>query len=87
MAEFSGSLTRYVIAPFWDDINIAKGGVITYEIFESGYFLDKVNEFIKRKRPTSFEGTWMMVASYEKVQPYSGTGEVYMNTQVGLDHV
>lgn len=53
--------------------------MITYEIFESGYFLEKVNEFIRRRRPTSFEGTWMLIASYERVQPFSGSGEVYLH--------
>ena len=53
--------------------------MISYETFESGYFVDKVNDFIQRRKPTSFEGTWMMVASYDKVQPYSGSGEVYIH--------
>ena len=71
----------YVLAPFWDDIDIETSGVITYEIFESGYFLERVSDFIRRKRPTSFEGTWMLVASYKKVYPFFGSGEVctYVN--------
>ena len=74
--QFSSSITQYAIAPFWDDINIGNGGFITYETIESGYLLDQVNAYIQRKRPTSFEGTWMLVASYEKVHAYSGSGEV-----------
>ena len=74
--EFSSSTTQYVIAPFWDDIDITNGGTITYETFQSGYLLDEVNAYIQRKRPTSFEGTWMFIASYDKVQPFSGSGEV-----------
>ena len=73
---FPGTSGQYIVAAFWDDIDIRNGGSITYEIFESGYFLDVVNEYLKRIRPTSFEGTWMLVASFDKVEPYSGSGEV-----------
>jgi hypothetical protein len=72
---FPGTSGQYIVAAFWDDIDIRNGGSITYEIFESGYFLDVVNEYLKRIRPTSFEGTWMLVASFDKVEPYSGSGE------------
>ena len=76
--------TQYIVAAFWDDIDPAKGGWITYEVFQSGDFLDSVNAYIKRKRPTSFQGTWMLVASYEKVNPFSGTGEVGNNIVIWL---
>ena len=68
--------SSYIIAAFWDDIDIGNGGSIKYEIFESGYLLDEVNEYLQRIRPTSFEGTWMLLASYDKVGAYSGSGEV-----------
>ena len=68
------------MAPFWDDINISGGdrGAISYETFESGYFLEQVNAFL-RIRPTSFEGTWMLVAYYNEVSPFSSTEEVWVN--------
>ena len=76
---FTSTTNRYVIAPFWDDININRGGVISYETFESGYFIDQVNAFIQRERPSSFDGTWMMAAYYNKVAPFSGTvAEVFI---------
>ena len=69
------------MAPFWDDINISGGdrGAISYETFESGYFLEQVNAFLQRIRPTSFEGTWMLVAYYNEVSPFSSTEEVWVN--------
>ena len=73
---FPGSSGQYIIAGFWDDIDIRNGGSIKYEIFESGYLLDEVNEYLQRIRPTSFEGTWMLLANYDKVGAYSGSGEV-----------
>ena len=84
---FAGLLTRYVVAPFWDDININKGGIISYETFDSGYFLQQVNDFIERTRPTSFEGTWMIVAYYNKVQPFSGSGEVKHTNNTCMTHL
>ena len=64
---------RYLVAPFWDDVDIRfDTGDISYEIHESGYFLDQVNNFIRRSRPTDFVGTWMMVVYYDKVHPYFG---------------
>lgn len=80
-AAFPGTSGQYIVAGFWDDINIVNGGSIAYEIFEDGYFLDEVNKYITRIRPTSFEGTWMLVSSFEKVEPYSGSGEVRMTKQ------
>ena len=66
------------MAPFWAAIDGAgvDQGAISYETFESGYFLKQVNALIQTKRPTSFEGTWMLVAHYDEVVPYFGTGEV-----------
>ena len=64
------------MAPFWDDINLNSGGTISYETFESGYYLEQVNAFIQRQRPTSFNGTWMMNVYYQEVAPFSGSGEV-----------
>lgn len=61
------------MAPYWDDVDIRfDTGDISYEIHESGFVLDQVNAFIRKKRPTDFEGTWMMVAFYDAVHPYFG---------------
>ena len=65
--------SRYLVAPFWDDVDIRfNTGDISYEIHESGYFLNEVNTFIQRIRPTEFVGTWMMVVYYDAVHPYFG---------------
>ena len=68
------------MAPYWDDVDIRfDTGEISYEIHTSGLFLDQVNCFIRRTRPTDFEGTWMMVAFYDAVHPYFGL----FNSEVG----
>ena len=64
------------MAPFWDDIYLSDGGRISYETFQSGYYLEQVNAFIQRETSTSFTGTWMMNVYYQQVAPFSGSGEV-----------
>ena len=72
-AEFTNSMFgEYLVAPFWDDINISDGGTISYETFESGYYLEQVNAYIQRQRQNAFQGTWMY---YKEVAPYSESGE------------
>ena len=64
---------RYLVAPFWDDVDIRGGrGQISYEIYESGYFLDYISAFIRAQRPSEFQGTWMMVVFWDAVHPYFG---------------
>lgn len=65
--------SRYLVAPFWDDVDIRGGrGEISYEIHTSGYYLDEVNTFLQRKRPSDFAGTWMAVIYYDAIHPYFG---------------
>ena len=69
----SESSEPYIIAPFWDDVDISGGnGRVLYEIHESGYFLEQINTFLQRKRPSSFEGTWMLVVHWGAVHPFLG---------------
>ena len=71
-SPFSESTTSYLVAPFWDDVDIRDGnGRIFYESYDSGYFLDQVNTFLRRRRPSSFEGTWMLAAHWDAVYPYT----------------
>ena len=75
-AEFTNSLLgKYLVAPFWDDINTDNGGTISYETFESGYYLEQVNAYIQRQRQNAFQGTWMINVYYKEVAPYSDSGE------------
>ena len=75
---FDSSFTgRYLVAPFWDDINISRGGTISYETFGSGYYLEEVNAFLQRREESIFGATWMMNVYYKEVSPFGGTGQVY----------
>ena len=85
--NFPGNSGRYLIGPFWDDINTNNGGETSYETFQSSYYLGQVNAFLNRKRAivAEFEGTWMMVAYYDDVAPISGSAGVCMLSQINAD--
>ena len=69
----SSIISLYLVAPFWDDVDTRGGnGEISYEIHTNGYYLDEVNKFLQRKRPSDFMGTWMAIIYYDAVHPYFG---------------
>lgn len=62
---------QYLVAPYWDDIDLRYGnGRLSYEVHDSGFYLDEVNRFITRRRPSDFQGTWMAVIFYDRVRQY-----------------
>ena len=93
--EFPGSAfisSLYLVAPYWDDVDISRDeiGQISYEIHESGsYYLNLVNDFLLRQRPSTFSATWMFVAYWDSVRPYPGSSstevsETCVQTHLGL---
>lgn len=85
--EFPGSIsinTRYLVAPFWDDVDIRGGnGVISYQIFQTGTEIASVSSFIQTTTNyTTFEGTWMMVVFWDAVHPYFGASNSEVVTLV-----
>lgn len=79
----------YLVAPFWDDIDISRDqiGQISYEIHQSGYYLDQVNDFLQRKRPSTFSGTWMFVAYWDSVRPFPGSSSSSVSHNIYLSLV
>lgn len=65
----------YLIAPFWEDVDISSAGDIYYETHDannsrSSELLAQVSEFVSNQTGTSFSGTWMTVAFWDQVHPY-----------------
>ena len=61
------------MAPFWDDADTrSDSGDVSYEVHESGFYLDQINLFLRRNRPSYFQGTWMMVIYWNAINPYFG---------------
>ena len=74
---FSSNSTDYIVAPFWDDANVARGGSIFYEIHSCTSFnarslelLQQVSSFISDVEGVSFLGSWMLVGMWEDVPEF-----------------
>ena len=63
-------------APFWADADARLDGEIYYEIHRGGEssdsdeLLTSVNTFIRDENQVEFEGSWMIVATWDGVHPW-----------------
>ena len=67
--------SEYLVAPFWDDVDIRGGfGNISYQVYSSGSpLLDTVNTIISDEENINFIGHWMLVAEWDSVPSYEGS--------------
>ena len=70
-------------APYWGDIDNSNLGEIWYETHREGQsnssnsLLERVSNLVRSEQGvTSFQGTWMVVATWNGSVPYGGNGEV-----------
>lgn len=76
----------YLVAPYWDDVDIRLAGNISYEVHSrrdnnpgSNQLLDDVSNFVEMSTGQSFQGTWMLVAEWEEVHPWPhGFGDSFI---------
>ena len=67
-ASNSGQSYRYVVAPFWADIDTTYGGHVLYQTYTTGsYELRQVSCFVSNMMRVAFSGSWMLVAEWEDV--------------------
>ena len=66
--------SRYLVAPFWDDVDISRGvGNISYQVYSTGSpLLDIVNTIISDEENINFTGHWMIVAEWDGVPEIGG---------------
>ena len=73
-------IALYLVAPFWDNIDLRRRGNIFYEVHSldsSPSLLSQVSHFVS---DGLFSGTWMLVAQWDQVHPWpDGESEVYRN--------
>ena len=65
-------MQHYVIAPYWDDIDLSTKGVVLYRTVipidqQSHELIALVNDFICS---TTFKASWILVARWVNVCPY-----------------
>ena len=72
-----GAPGAYIVAPYWDDVDIRLAGNISYEVHSrsannpgSNRLLDEVSDFVEDSTGQSFEGSWMLVAEWREVHPW-----------------
>ena len=72
----------FVAAPFWGDIDNTHIGEIWYEVHASGWstvsnsLLERVSNLVRSEQNApSFQGIWMLVATWNGSVPFAGTGE------------
>ena len=66
----------YLLAPFWVDGDLRRGGNITWEILVAGSggladeYIEQVSEFINERENASFVGTWLMIVHFDSIPPF-----------------
>ena len=75
--------TSFLAAPYWGDIDNRNLGEIWYDTHTSGQsemsnsLLESVSNFVRSEQNlSSFQGIWMVVATWNGSVPFAGTGEV-----------
>ena len=79
--------SHYVVAPYWADHDIRRGGRVLYETFQRGQsrndnnILNNVNRYLRVSNVSEdFTGTFMIMAKWENVRPYSyGSDRTFLN--------
>ena len=83
----SSSVTRaYLVAPYWDDIDIRLAGNISYEVHSrngddlgSNQLLNTISNFVEESTGQSFNATWLLVAEWKEVHPWPhGLGDQFL---------
>lgn len=67
----------YLVAPFWDDVDIRRAGNIYYEIHSvsngnlgSLDLINRVSAYIREQSGDEFAGNWMLLVEWREVHPW-----------------
>ena len=67
----------FLVAPFWDEIDIRRSGNVFYEVHDtftdddaSEDLISQVSEYIEGETGEAFFGEWMLVVQWDKVHPW-----------------
>ena len=71
-----------IIAPFWDDINIVRGGTIYYRQDSNSTVTELVQKALVSEYPeaTSFQPSLVFVATWDRVEPFDSSFRGRVNT-------
>ena len=65
----------YVVAPYWDDIDATRKGVVRYDVVSSSHptlscLLELTSDFISEEENVEFDASWLLVARWIDVCPF-----------------
>ena len=71
-----------IIAPFWDDVDITRGGTIYYRQDSNFKIIEIVQKALASEYPeaASFQPSLVFVATWDRVQPYEFDIRGFVNT-------
>ena len=90
---------KHVLAPFWSDIDLVKGGNIRYVLIEAGntaamavQIMTEATQYANDNnlvpRGVNFQPTWALVAQWDSVQsaaPSTGLTRVYYSLRYSVE--
>lgn len=75
----SSSVARaYLVAPYWDDVDISLAGNISYEVHSrngdinlgSNQLLNTISNFVEESTGQPFNATWLLAVEWKEVHPW-----------------
>ena len=64
--------SRYLVAPFWSDVNIQRTGSIGYQVYSNGSTeTEIVSQFISEEN-FIFTAEWMLIVEWNRVPRFGG---------------
>lgn len=61
---------KYIVAPYWSDIDTRSTGSVSYEVHTNSSslpLLHRVSKYIRQQQQNNFAGIWMLVAEWNSV--------------------
>ena len=82
ITDFNSLSSPPIIAPFWDDIDIRRGGTIYYRQDSNSTTTELVQQAVASEYPeaASFQPSLVFVATWDRVEPWRSSDRGRVNT-------
>ena len=81
-SNFNTESSPPIIAPFWDDVDVRRGGIIYYRQDNTSLIADQIQQDINMQFPSIgfFNTSLVFVATWDRVEPFSSGFRGLANT-------
>ncbi len=74
-STFAPIRQTYLLAPFWSNIDLRRGGSVKYEIYMGSdqsavAQLEYISNFIEQREGVPFSGCWMLIVTWLDTRPF-----------------